>query len=123
MKEIELKELNMIEIGARIRARRENLCITRRELAVRASLSEKTIAEIEYGTRGVSIKTLFKLKQILGISADYILEGSGVNMPDDIEKKMLSENILGSLSVCSVEQLSCMEQIARLYIEGIIFKK
>ena len=75
MKDIELKELNTIEIGSRIRARREILHITRRELAGRVSLSERSVAEIEYGSRGVSLKTLFRLKQILGVSADYILDG------------------------------------------------
>ena len=33
---------------------------------------------------------------------------------------MLNENIMGSLSVCSVKQLSLMERMARLYVEGIV---
>ena len=121
MKAIELKELNTIEIGSRIRARREILHITRRELAGRVSLSERSVAEIEYGSRGVSLKTLFRLKQILGVSADYILDGGECMLPDDERKKILNENIISSLSVCSVDQLICMEQIARLYVESIIF--
>ena len=121
MKDIELKELNTIEIGSRIRARREILHITRRELAGRVSLSERSVAEIEYGSRGVSLKTLFRLKQILGVSADYILDGGECMLPDDERKKILNENIISSLSVCSVDQLIGMEQIARLYVESIIF--
>ena len=32
----------------------------------------------------------------------------------------MQENIMGSLSVCSARQLGVMEQIARLYVEGIV---
>ena len=44
-------------------------------------------------------------------------------MPSDEKKRKLNENIIGSLSVCSVQQLDCMEQIARLYVEGIVNKE
>ena len=33
---------------------------------------------------------------------------------------MLNENIMGSRGVCNVKQLRVMEQIARLYIEGVV---
>ena len=122
MKDIELKEMNTIEIGSRIRARREILHITRRELAGRVSLSERSVAEIEYGSRGVSLKTLFRLKQVLGVSADYILDGGECMLHDDERKKILNENIISSLSVCSVAQLIYMEQLAKLYVESIIFR-
>ena len=119
---MELKELDKKEMGARIRARREGLKMTREELSKHLCTSAKFIADIEYGQKGVSIKNLYKLKQILGVSADFLLAGDEVEMPQDEKKKMLSENILGSLSVCSVEQLGCMEQIARLYVEGVVYK-
>lgn len=119
---MELKELDKKEIGARIRARRESLGMTREDLGRELSVTSKFVADIEYGDKGVSIRTLYGLKQILGVSADYILDGIADNLSEDEEKKILSENIIGSLSVCSVEQLGCMEQIARLYIEGIVNK-
>ena len=61
--------------------------------------------------------------QVLGVSADFIIEGNGSEIPGDEKKRKLSENIIGSLSVCSVRQLDCMEQIARLYVESIVNKE
>ena len=103
---MELKELNKKEIGARIRARRELLGMTRDEMAKYLEVTPKFIADIEYGDKGVSLRTLYNIKQVLGVSADFLLEGN--------------EDIMGSLSVCSVKQLSLMERMARLYVEGIV---
>ncbi len=119
----ELKELDKRRMGARIRSRRESLKMTREELGRSLSVTPKFIADIEYGEKGVSLKTLYRLKQILGVSADYIIDGGVSDLPGEERKRILSENIIGSLSVCSVEQLGCMEQIARLYVEGIVNKE
>ncbi|MDO4545408.1 MAG: helix-turn-helix transcriptional regulator [Bacillota bacterium] len=120
---MELKEIDKKGMGARIRARREALHITRKELGKYLSVTGKFISDIEYGEKGISLKNLYKLKQILGVTSDFLLEGEAVSLPDGDKKRMLSENILGSLSVCSVEQLGCMEQIARLYVEGVVNKE
>lgn len=123
---MEFRELNKKEMGARIRARREALNMSRSELGKLLSVTGKFIADIEYGDKGVSLKNLYRLKQVLGVSADYILyilEGDETYISADEKKKRLSENIMGSLSVCSVQQLNCMEQIARLYVEGIVNKE
>jgi transcriptional regulator with XRE-family HTH domain len=119
---VELKEINKKEMGERIRARREALHISRDELGKLLGVTGKFISDIEYGDKGVSLKNLYKLKQVLYVSTDFIIEGEPVGMDDDEKRRKLSENILGSLSVCSVEQLGCMEQIARLYVEGIVYK-
>ena len=116
---MEFRELNKKEMGARIRARREALNMSRSELGKLLSVTGKFIADIEYGDKGVSLKNLYRLKQILGVSA----EGDETYISADEKKKRLSENIMGSLSVCSVQQLNCMEQIARLYVEGIVNKE
>ena len=118
----ELKEINKKEMGGRIRARREALHISREELGKLLGVTGKFISDIEYGDKGVSLKNLYKMKQILGVTTDYILEGNPAGMDDNEKRRQLSENILGSLSVCSVEQLGCMEKIAGLYVEGIVYK-
>lgn len=117
------KELNKKEMGARVRARREMLGWTRSDLAKALGVSEKTIANIEYGEKGMTITRLYTLKQILGVSVDYLMEGDSAFVTDEEKRKMLNENIMGSLSVCSVPQLGCMEQIARLYVEGVVNKE
>ena len=81
----------------------------------------KFVADIEYGDKGMSIQTLYRLTQILNLSADFILAGDravGDAVNPEIER--VKENIMGPLSACSLEQLKCMEQIARYYVEGIV---
>lgn len=119
----EPKELNKKEMGARIRARREMLGWTRNDLAKALGVSEKTISNIEYGEKGMTITRLYTLKQVLGVSIDYLMEGDAAFITDEEKRRMLTENIMGSLSVCSVPQLGCMEQIARLYVEGVVNKE
>ncbi|GEM_PF-7065044 len=53
----ETEELNFIEIGARIRAGREELGLTREQLAEQLEVSAKFCSDIELGLRGISVKT------------------------------------------------------------------
>ena len=117
---IELKELNRTEMGRRIRQRRELLGLSREDLARRLDVTSKFIADLEYGDKGPSVKNLYRLKQVLGVSIDYLMDGEPSGEDEEEPRKMLSENIMGSLSVCSVKQLRVMERITRLYIEGVM---
>ena len=110
---MEIKDLNRVEMGKRIRERRELLKMSR-------DVTSKFIADLEYGEKGASVKNLYRLKQILGVSVDYLMDGNPSNQNETEPRKMLNENIMGSLSVCNVKQLRVMEQIARLYIEGVV---
>ncbi|MEF9895939.1 MAG: helix-turn-helix domain-containing protein, partial [Clostridia bacterium] len=47
------KEIN-VEIGARIRKKREALGLTREQLAEKADMSVTFLAEVELGSKGVS---------------------------------------------------------------------
>ena len=115
-----LKEINRKAMGARIRARREQIGLSREKLAAKLGVTGKFIADVEYGEKGISLTNIYKLKQILGVSADFLLEGEVKEMSDEEKKRQLNENILGTLSVCSVEQLECMEQITRLYVYSVV---
>jgi len=117
---IELKELNKKEMGSRIKARREALGMSREDLAKRLSVTGKTIANIEYGEKGVTLKNLYKLKQVLGVSIDYLMEGDSRFVDSEDKRKMISENILSSLSVCSEKELDRIEKVTRLYVETIV---
>ncbi len=117
---VELKELNKKEMGSRIRSRREALGMSREELAKKLSVTGKTIANIEYGEKGVTLKNLYKLKQVLGVSIDYLMEGDSSFMDSEDKRKMISENILSSLSVCSEKELDRIEKVTRLYVETIV---
>lgn len=71
-----MNELNMIEIGQRIRKSRESLMLTQEALAERLDVSVKFISDIELGAKRMSLKTLNKLTVDLLVSADHILYGS-----------------------------------------------
>ena len=57
-----LKELNQKEIGRRIRTIRDSKGLTREVLAEMVDVSSQFIADVEYGNKGMSIKTLFLMK-------------------------------------------------------------
>lgn len=118
-REFELKHLDQIEMGRRIRRQREFLDFTREELAGHLGVSSKFIADVEYGEKGMSIRNLYMLSQILEISADYILAGERDGNENDAERDRLKEEILEPLKVCNIQQLRCMEQIAKFYVEAI----
>ena len=118
-----LKEIDMKKMGRRIRTQREAIHMSRVELASKLGLSSKFVADIEYGEKGLSIHTLYRMTQILNLSADYILAGDqAAGDGADPEMERIKENIMGPLSACSVEQLRCMEQIASYSVEGIVGK-
>ena len=64
-----------IQIGARIRLKREQLKISREKLAECIDVSPQFLAQIELGRRGMSSVTLYKLCNALGTSADFIILG------------------------------------------------
>lgn len=118
-----LQELDKAAIGKRIRKRRELLGLSREELAGRLGVTAKFIGDLEYGEKGISTKNLYRMKHILGVSADYLLEGLPEDLTEEEERAMIQDNIRGSLSICSSQQLGVMEQMAQIYVEGIVRNK
>lgn len=71
-----METVDLKGMGERIRTRREELNISREQLAEQLDVSTKFISDIECGIRGVSLKRLVLLSSNLFISVDYILFGS-----------------------------------------------
>jgi len=69
-----MNELN-IRVGGRIKQKRLELKLSREKLASEAEISEKFLYDIEVGNKGMSVETLYKIKSVLGVSADWLLEG------------------------------------------------
>jgi transcriptional regulator with XRE-family HTH domain len=116
---MDFKEIDKIEMGRRIKARRLALNMNRERVALELGVTAKFISAIENGDKGVSVENLYKLKQLLGVSMDFLVEGDPHYFSEEDERKKLSENIIGSLSACSVSQLGCMEQIAKIYVASV----
>jgi transcriptional regulator with XRE-family HTH domain len=69
----ELKQLNINAMGRRIRVIRERKDLSREELAEKIGITPAFISDVEYGNKGMSIKNLYLLSQLLDVSVDYLL--------------------------------------------------
>lgn len=77
-----------IELGRKIAARREELGMSRKELAEATSLSYPYIAQIETGYRLPSTKHQVILSKVLGLSLDELF-GTGEELPQMPERLMM----------------------------------
>lgn len=111
-----LRKLDMTEMGKRIRERRLFLSMSREELGVRLGVSVQFIADIESGSKGVSLKRLYALCQILGVTADYILAGECLEENDDLLRAR--EKVMGILCRCDADQLRGIEKIVSIFADG-----
>ena len=66
------KDINLL-VGQNIRFHREQLHYSREKLAELIGVSPRFLADAELGFVGVSLTTLKRLCQVLGVSADAIL--------------------------------------------------
>lgn len=65
-----------LEIGRRLRRRRENAGYTRERLGELCSLSPRFIANIELGDSTFSLDSLMTICQVLSCSSDHLLFGA-----------------------------------------------
>ena len=100
--------LNFIEIGMRIRAKREEVHWSRDTLAEKLDITPKFCSDIELGVKGFSLKTLCRLSEVLGVTTDYILFGSNETDYD---------NIIRMLNKCNDHQLKQIEKLIQVFLE------
>ena len=79
-----------IQIGLRVRAKREELKLSREKLAEIIDVSPQFLAQIELGRRGMSSATLYKVCNSLSASADYIVLGKEGSNDLSVFNEMLS---------------------------------
>ncbi len=100
-----MEENIMLQIGKRLRKKREKMNLIREEFAENAGISPQFLAEIENGKKGMSVSTLYKICVNFNISADYLLFGH-----------LSSEK----LSDTSNERMHLLSEPYRSYTEDII---
>ena len=114
MKEYQLKELDLKEMGRRIRLRRELQQLSREQLAEKVDVTCQFIADLEYGNTGMSIQTLYRMSQALKVPSDYFLAGKTCTVNDG-EAMRIREEICCVLQQCSARQLQGVSQIVRIF--------
>lgn len=79
------KKLLHVEVGKRIRNRREELNWSREMLSEKTDVSVRFLACVENGQSGLSMESLKRMSCVLRVSTDYLLFGSGDNpIPQDL---------------------------------------
>ncbi len=104
-----------VEIGRRVRRRREELGFTREQLAEQCDLSVHFFAEIELGRKNMTTKSLYKVARALNLSADYILFGEEAGAG-----KAGLEEMLGELSK---EDRDIAEDILKNFVKAVKNKR
>ena len=103
------------QVGARIRAQREFLNLTREGLCNYVSISPQFLSEIERGIKGVSAETLYKLCEGLSVSADYILMGKNPTGE--------SSDIFRTLAALDKKYLPIAEELLKTLVKAIAMKQ
>ena len=63
----------LMELGERVRSRRESAHLSQETLAEKAGISPNTVCRIEGGQMAMSIRTFVKLVKALGVDANQLL--------------------------------------------------
>lgn len=66
-------EINMLEIGRRIKELRIESGMTQQQLAQKIGVATNTISQYEKGLSKTSIDVIVNLAAVLGTTADYLL--------------------------------------------------
>jgi transcriptional regulator with XRE-family HTH domain len=111
--------MDLKAIGRRVRFQREQMHLTREELAEKLDVSAKFCADIEYGMKGMSISTLNNLSEILNLSTDYILKGNNEIRVCKAENRDIIGSVVAALESCNRVQLGRVEQLLRLFVATV----
>lgn len=74
--------MNYDSLGKRLRQERRKMHWTQEKLAERIDVSDAYIGQIERGERSLSLDTLIRLANELGVTVDYLLQDS-IELTDD----------------------------------------
>lgn len=112
---MQYKELQFLEMGWRIRLRREELNMTREQFAEALDVSTKFVSDLECGIKGISVKNLYKLSQILDVSTDYLFTGIKMTEEEQQKRDEVADRILDLLENCTNDQLRSFEELSKVY--------
>ena len=104
-----MEKQQLIEIGQRLRSRRQELGLTREKMAELADIGTGYYGQLEVGTSQMSIDTLIKLSQSMHLPMDYIIFGSGYEPGD-------TSGVQELLSRCTDRELKLAEEVLKLFL-------
>ncbi|MGN0551693.1 MAG: helix-turn-helix domain-containing protein [Acutalibacteraceae bacterium] len=98
--------MELHNLGNRIRAVRQSRGITQEQLAERVDISTNFMSLIENG-RNMSVETLVKIADVLGVTVDYLLSDT-MQLHSD---KILTQISQSLSSLCDEEKLFFLNMI------------
>jgi len=104
-----VRDIDLKQIGLRIRKQRELLGLTREQFAEKLDVTSKFCSDIELGVKGMSITTLVKISNELKITTDYILLGTQAENRD-------YEDIINMLDSCNKDKIKYAEEILKNFV-------
>ena len=104
-----MEKQQLIEIGQRLRQRRQELNLTREKMSELADIGTGYYGQLEVGTSQMSIDTLIKISQSMHLSMEYILFGTE-NKPGD------PSAVIDLLSRCDDRELKLAEDVLKLFL-------
>ena len=115
-------EIDMLSIGARIKAQRQVLHLTQTDIYEKCGIASGVLSRIENGKNVPSAIAFYKLSQVLECSMDWLLTGKSTNIQNyhlsDDEKTLL--NGFGKLPK---EDQNELLEILEIKLRKIIGKK
>lgn len=104
-----MEKQQLIEIGQRLRQRRQELGLTREKMSELADIGTDYYGQLEVGTSQMSIDTLIKLSRSMHLSMEYILFGEG-------EKPGDPSAMIDLLQRCTPRELKLAEEVLKLFL-------
>ena len=95
--------MNYVRLGQRVREERRKLNLTQAQLAEAVDISDTYVGQIERGERSLTLDTLIRLVNHLGVSIDYLLK-------DSVE--LADENIINQFKQIIASQNDKRKQLA-----------
>lgn len=104
-----MEKKQLVEIGHRLRQRRNELGLTREKMSELADIGVGYYGQLEVGTSQMSIDTLVKLSRSMHLPMEYILLGEGWEPGDP-------NAVMDLLKQCTPRELKLAEDVVKLFL-------
>lgn len=102
------------QMGERITLKRKELKMTQEGLAERIDVSTQMISNLELGKKAIRPENLIKVCAVLGLSADYVLNGNTDEEQEKEKSKLDSQNyITNNLNGLSYEEIEMIKNFVK----------
>lgn len=104
-----MEKKQLVEIGQRLRKRRNELGLTRERMSELADIGAGYYGQLEVGTSQMSVDTLLKLSGAMHLPMEYILLGEGWEPGDP-------SAVIDLLKQCTPRELKLAEEALKLFL-------